>query len=739
MTKSRLISLSDKLPVLIRHRPLCIVALFVVFITVYRNSKGFETTIIPESHTERYGTVASKSDDENGCIKSFSLEGENKYLCYLSESVPDFDVPAIGSKVYVSGRLSMFRKATNPGQFDSLAYYESLEYDGCITVSSIRLAHKPFWRLPEYLYRLKKRFVQAVREHCPLEYGTINTLLFADKTNLNPERKSLFMQTGLSHFLVVSGLHISILGGIISSLVKRTKLRPFPRAAISSIFVILYGALTGFGISVIRAVVMYLIKQCAALTKRTYDSLSALSFITIIELSLHPSYIHNSGFVYSYAATLCISIFYSALSKQNNTLIMDDTVALSFWEKGKRSLRNNMLLPIFLYICLLPVNLWFSYTSFVGSSILNLILGLLTMPTLICSLSAFIFAFIGFNFPAGLFDFFTALLLRFMDLLCKLFSGIDILTVKGKPTFNRIVCFYILFALILIVAPRFMNRIAKLASILVILTVLTTPFGFTAVFTMLDVGQGECMVLQYAPQKAIIIDMGSASMSKLPENIIYPFLNYSGIYDITDLFLSHADSDHTNGVCDFLSRQKENCVSVRRIFTNSVKANIEDENMRKIAEKGKDTDIPVYCLKTGDTIRKKTLHIQCLWPDMNTEIDNCNDSSLVVMLTCGNYRFLLLGDVSSEAEESILNTGINSFVSSYDYTKVLKVPHHGSKYSASKMLTEAFNPDICFISAGKNNSYGHPHKETLDMYNSLGLRYYITASDGAIRISLSQR
>lgn len=106
--------------------------------------------------------------------------------------------------------------------------------------------------------------------------------------------------------------------------------------------------------------------------------------------------------------------------------------------------------------------------------------------------------------------------------------------------------------------------------------------------------------------------------------------------------------------------------------------------------------------------------------------ENTNDSSAVVKLTHGNTKFLFTGDAEKTSEKDILNS--NEDLSS----NVLKVGHHGSHSSSSKEFLDKINPKIAIISCGKNNDYGHPHKETMKELNKRNIEVYRTDIDGNI-------
>ena len=175
-------------------------------------------------------------------------------------------------------------------------------------------------------------------------------------------------------------------------------------------------------------------------------------------------------------------------------------------------------------------------------------------------------------------------------------------------------------------------------------------------------------------------------------------------------------------------------ISVEGIIAGEGRATVSSENYIRLNEYANSQGVPVYLMKAGDVIEDNRLRLECLWPGACAdEIDtsDLNESSLVISAeyTTDNGKSvnaLLTGDIDVAVEKSLLNNAIGD----YNY---LQVPHHGSKSAAMNEFFERIAPEVLLISAGMNNRYGHPHKETMDIIEGHpGMNSFITYEKGEI-------
>ena len=237
-------------------------------------------------------------------------------------------------------------------------------------------------------------------------------------------------------------------------------------------------------------------------------------------------------------------------------------------------------------------------------------------------------------------------------------------------------------------------------------------------FAMLDVGQGDALFIESPTGTQILVDGGPPRkiMGKL-QRIMSPFDKF-----IDAIIVTNPDQDHIGGLLDVLKVYKVGGVFQSGTFNDSkiyqnLTAEIKDKNIRNIlAKKGMRLDIG------GGAV------IDILFPDRDVTLWNSNDGSIVSKLTYGNTKVMLVGDATSKTEKIILaGTSMEELESA-----ILKVGHHGSRTSTSYDFVKTVSPAYALISDGKDNKYGHPHKDTLDTLSSFGAQIFRTDLLGTI-------
>ncbi len=235
----------------------------------------------------------------------------------------------------------------------------------------------------------------------------------------------------------------------------------------------------------------------------------------------------------------------------------------------------------------------------------------------------------------------------------------------------------------------------------------------------LDVGQGDSIFIETPEGKQILVDAGPNKkvLRELTEQM--PF--YDRNIDV--LIASHPDSDHIGGFPAIFDAYKigkyfNSGVVCETALCSELNIDIEEEGIQKeILTRGQIIDL-------GDGV-----YLEVLFPDRDATNFETNLSSLVLKLTYGDSSFLLTGDSPQEIEEYLVS--LDSFNLDVD---VLKLGHHGSKTSSSKLLVGYTSPEFAIISVGKDNRYGHPHKEVLDILNEFEIEVLRTDEDGTIVI-----
>ena len=246
--------------------------------------------------------------------------------------------------------------------------------------------------------------------------------------------------------------------------------------------------------------------------------------------------------------------------------------------------------------------------------------------------------------------------------------------------------------------------------------------------TMLDVGQGDSIFLQFPYNEGnILIDTGGIVSYKkekwaesrdeysIVKSRSIPYLKSIGIDRINYLILSHGDYDHMGEAINLVNNFK-----VKKVIFNCGEFNDLEKKLIKVLDKKK---IKYYsCIKELNIDNNKLYFLQ------TKEYDNENDNSNVIYTELDGYKFMFMGDAGIDKEKDILDKYNLSNVD------VLKVGHHGSKTSSSKKFIDETNPKYGVISVGKNNRYGHPNKEVLNTLSNS--KIYRTDEDGSIMFKI---
>lgn len=231
----------------------------------------------------------------------------------------------------------------------------------------------------------------------------------------------------------------------------------------------------------------------------------------------------------------------------------------------------------------------------------------------------------------------------------------------------------------------------------------------------IDVGQGDSILIQTPTGATALIDGG------YDNGMALAYLQQQGISRIDVMLVSHPHADHIGGLVEVM-----NAMPVGQIWTNGAihTTGIFEEFLDTIAAR----QIPYYEAERGITIEVGDLELAVL--HVNPAAPELNDTSLVLHLTYGEVSFLFTGDAEWPAEQAMLNSMENSLPAT-----ILKVGHHASHTSSAPDFLVAVRPEIAVYSAGSDNTYGHPHQETITNLQAIGATIYGTAVNGTVIVT----
>ncbi len=250
--------------------------------------------------------------------------------------------------------------------------------------------------------------------------------------------------------------------------------------------------------------------------------------------------------------------------------------------------------------------------------------------------------------------------------------------------------------------------------------------------TMLNVGQGDSILVQTAEQTVLIDTSDVDEQEKLASE-----LKKADIKKIDKVILTHPHADHIGGM-SLLFQQ----YSIGEIYDNGVAA--KSKAYRNYLKTAQAKGIARHTLKDGDVLDfggGVSFRVYGPGPQMLADSGdknyNQNNGSIVGQLVCGNFKMLFTGDAEKEEEQEINGSHGKELKSD-----VLKSGHHGSRTASSPTFLRNVHPRVCVISCGEpqekggsGNTYGHPHQETLKKYNAQKDKVYVTAWNGTITIT----
>ncbi len=674
---------------------------------------------VSESYNERVSVVDLKDTyliDESG-DRVCHLTGGNRLIrIYFVSEISVL----MGQTIRLKGMGEDFEHATNSGEFDGYEYYHNRGYLLKVTDAHLIALSREYSYVGQLMRDIGMKGEAILDMTLEADDAAIlKAMLFGDKRELSDEISKLYRRNGIAHILAISGLHISFLATLFYELLKRVGLPLRIRVAVSEAAIVLYGVMVGFSPSSFRAICMFSMYLISRILLCSYDMLTALCVALILTVIYRPALIYDSGLRMSFAAVLGVGFFYESFKKNIYK------VSKSF---------DPLFISIFVFLSTLPVILSAYYDVAFYSVLLNLIVIPLMSVLLICTLTLMGIYSVISGLSPGITDMVTAVPAMAVHLILGLYKQLCLFMIKnvpastniGAPSAMQIVIFYLL----LLGAVLYKGKHKKLISIsLMLLTVCVISLrphrGLD--ICMLDIGQGDCMVIRYGNTlltdgRVYIIDCGSSSHKEVGARRLIPFLKYHGIDRVDGIFITHPDADHINGIEELVLTGEDENIAIDKVY--AYEGFRDSDGLKDIAAVG------ITWVHKGMVLKDGDLSFDILYPYKNCPTDNANDGSLVMDIGYKGFHMLTTGDVEEGGEGYV--TGAYK-EPEYDYA-VIKVPHHGSVTSSTEALIEWADPSIAVISCGRNNSYGHPGRDVLERYRNADTDIYRTDISGAVFI-----
>lgn len=677
-----------------------------------------------------YGNRGTLSD----CYINF---GEGVIPCNDIMVYTSNDQYQIGQIHKIIGKVNMFSKARNEGNFDSYAYYQSLKIDFAIDEEESNLLQENGNPLRMALNSLRQG-IGSVYNSCLKEKaaGFYRAMVLGDKAELDKALKDLFLIGGISHILAISGLHVSVLGRGVYRVFRNTG-AGFAFAGVSGgVLLILYCIMVGGSTSTVRAVGMLLLFFLSQSLGRSYDMLNALGGMGLFLLWENPFLIENSGFWFSITALVGVGVVGDEMSQ---------------WSTGKKEGKkrhifagSGLWMSLGITLSTLPVTALSYYEVSVYSALVNFVILPLLTPVFCLAVVCGGLGVLGMSYDVLAYLLLPCQwLLTFYEWVCELVSKFPYATVTcGKPKLWQVVVYYlVLLSGIYLMRlfrknKEFMKRKIVFASIMVsCMLCIFFPKAKPFEISFLDVGQGDGIYISAGDGTTYFIDGGSSSVDGVGEYRILPFLKAKGVSKIDYWFVSHCDLDHVSGLYEMI----ENGYKIEHIVLHELCS--IDKNQEELICLASNAGIKVIHMEVGHRICSSDMEITCIGPTgemiQTDEVDR-NENSLVLQVEWRpkildkKFTALFAGDISVDVENELCKSSV------LERVDLLKANHHGSNYSNGENWLATTCPRFIVISCSENNRYGHPGPKAIERMEAIGAEIFCTMENGQITFPLIQ-
>ncbi|KUK53366.1 MAG: DNA internalization-related competence protein ComEC/Rec2 [Desulfotomaculum sp. 46_296] len=673
-------------------------------------------------------------------IKTGDEQSHLKARVLVQAPKPD-KVYCFGDLLRVHGLLVRPDEPGNPGEFNYRFYLARqgigviLRAPGSEDFVLLGVKGNPFMR---QLLLLKKKIIMVQQQTLPADKAAlVNGIVFGTQGQIPEKMWEVFSQTGIVHILSVSGMHVGlVLAGAIA-LAKLLNITGLPGTLLISLLVILYSLFCGMGPAVSRSALMALMFLWSHRLGRKQDWPTTLSLAALIILLWKPMAIYDVGFQLSFSATWGIlylgPVISELLKKYTGWPVWIQT---TIWVSLAAQLATLPLVALY-YNIISPVSLL--------ANILAVPLTTVILALGVCSGILGLFSV----FSAGLINACTSAVLDVFTAIVSLLNNLpgSFISVPSPPLIIIPVWFIVLFFSARIfnkknasITIRFLfeKRNALVITVVIAVTAILffkAPSEKQLVMHMIDVGQGESILIQFPAGKNMLVDTGGwngelVTGAGAGDKVVVPYLQRLGIHRLDALLLTHSHEDHTGGAAAVVKS-----IPVALIIVSSAAqktdlpsgASSEEDPYSRLLEGFQKKGVNLRAVKEGDRLMlDPDVEIKVLGPYLRRAYltDDENNSSVVLMIRYGRQKFLLTGDISVEAQEGLLKSGADL------RADILKIPHHGSKLIRS--FVERVHPSFALISVGNRNRFFLPKPETVKLLKDLTIPVYRTDKDGAI-------
>lgn len=601
------------------------------------------------------------------------LQGKEPLLCnYYSndetEKLKLWNELSLGNTVVIEGTLNVPSNNTVPNTFNYKKYLESRGIFYTCTIEDIEMIEEN----DNIFYSIKNFVIDRTMTFENKDY--LYTMIIGDKSLMDEDVLENYRNNGVTHLFAISGMHVGLFAVILRAIFKKTNMSDKKADVLIACFIWFYAFLASFGASVTRASLLFTLVAIDKFFDLEIPKIKILFWTGAILILWNYRILVDIGFIYSFVTTF--GLIYASKIIEKHKII------------GTSSVANLFSLPI-------------SINSFYKFNLASIGFNIIFVPFVSAVIYPLCLITFIFRFCEPILSIFINIL-EFVNSLC---AHIDFL-VFIAPKLNILV-FVIYYGILLAFIKKGLFKTSVLLFSICFVWKLKPILDENGYVEFMDVGQGDCAIIRTSHnEEVIMIDTGGKagekSSYKVSQNVI-TYLYSLGINKVDYLILSHGDADHLGDAQNVLKQLK-----VKNIILNEGEYNPKEKEL----------------LKTG--LVKERYSGKLKIDFLNNRVWNDeNDDSIVLHFSLENKSFLFMGDASKKVEQYIMTNNKLK-------TDVIKLGHHGSKTSSDEEFLKSLGKPETIISAGRNNRYHHPNKETIETLDELKLKYYNTQNDGTI-------
>lgn len=694
------------------------------------------------------GTVVEVEAERGYVLDAVTLrvaESEHELGHPLRVVAPPFDPPALGSAIQVEVELSRARVHLNPSTTPRLP-----PRPFAIATGEAHLAGSPSWAALASLHLRERLTFES-----PVATSLYRALLLGDRSDLSPEARFAYQDTGTAHLLAISGMNLALLGFGLFAVLRACLLRLPPTrrfgqgqrltavaALVALLSIAAYGKIIAPSDATDRAIIAFGIIALGLVLMRRPSGPRTVALCALAAVAIDPISALRPGFQLSFAATSALVLVATPLATWRATQLGPSGAQPGWLRRAWIVLVIFLVANLVTSVATLPLGLaWFGQLPLHG-----LWVNLVAIPfmSLIVFPAGVIFAVLVTLCPP-LFDLLAPLMTLFAEAFDAFILGAgELVGPSSTQAWPLALALISTVGFLLMIRARLRLAGAGILAIVSLVVLVSRGEDGRLELYTLDVGHGDALAMTLPEGQRVVIDVGGhlrpEANRSLAERVVLPSLLTLGFERLDLLILTHGDLDHAGAAAALARRLRVGelwvppCAMAVPAVAHAA-ALIEAQGGR------------VRVVARGPPLHWGGVELEVLWPPPDLEREGgCamrdNDASIVLRVAFGGRRVLLTGDIERPAEEALLmddhRRDLPALRAPDLFADVLKSPHHGSRSSSTDALLDAVSPRFALVSGLPGRGPMPPHDSVLERYAARNITTCVTGEAGALRLTIAR-